>query len=158
MARSGYETYRNMTMKTLIAGLALIGGLATAQGAYAQNANDSANHPAAAAGRAADQTLGTNTTGTNPNGAMAGQGAAAGNSNQAVATTNENAAQPAHGANSFTKGEARRRIASHGFQKVSGLRKDNQGVWRGTATKDGTQTQVWLDYKGNVGQAGNTSQ
>jgi hypothetical protein len=145
-------------MRTVIAGLALIGGLAAAQGAYAQNASDTANQPGTSAGRAMDHTAGTNTSGTNPNGANAGQGAAGGNDNQAVATTNANAAQPAHGANSFTKGEARRRIASHGFQKVSGLRKDNHGVWRGTATKDGTQTQVWLDYKGNVGQANDSSQ
>ena len=80
-----------------------------------------------------------------------GVNAASGNNNQAVATTNANAPQPAHGANSFTIGEARRRIAGQGFQNVSGLRKDN-GVWRGTATKDGQQVSVWLDYKGNIGQ------
>jgi hypothetical protein len=40
----------------------------------------------------------------------------------------------------------------HGFQNVSGLRKDDGGVWRDTATKDGQQVQVWFDYKGNVGQ------
>jgi hypothetical protein len=147
-----------MTMRTVIAGLALIGGLAAASGAYAQNASDTANRAATSAGRAVDHAAGTNTTGTNPNGANAGSAAASGNDNQAVATTNADAAQPAHGANSFTKGEARRRIASHGFQKVSGLRKDNHGVWRGTATKDGAQTQVWLDYKGNVGQANDSSQ
>ena len=44
-----------------------------------------------------------------------GQAAASGNDNQAVATTNANAMQPAHGANSFSKREARRRIAMHGF-------------------------------------------
>jgi putative membrane protein len=145
-------------MRTVIAGLALIGGLAAAQGAYAQNANDTARRPGTTAGRAVDHAPGTITTGANPNGAIAGQGTAGGNDNQAVATTNANAAQPVHGANSFTKGEARRRIEAHGFQEVSGLSKDNHGVWRGTATKDGTQTQVWLDYKGNVGQASDSSQ
>jgi len=94
--------------------------------------------PGSGPGAAADRTLGTN--------------AAGGNNNQAVATTNANAPQPAHGANSFSKGEAGRRIARQGFQDVSDLRKDGTGVWRGTATKDGQHVQVWLDYKGNVGQ------
>ena len=82
----------------------------------------------------------------------AGVNAAGGDSNQAIATTTANAMQPAHGANSFSQGEAQGRIANHGFQNVSSLRKDADGVWRGTATKDGQQVQVWLDYKGNVGQ------
>jgi hypothetical protein len=78
--------------------------------------------------------------------------AASGNSNQAVATTSANAPVPARGANSFTEGEARRRIESNGFNNVSGLAKDNDGVWRGKAQKGSQQAQVWLDYKGNVGQ------
>jgi len=94
--------------------------------------------PGGGPGAAADRTLGTN--------------AAGGDNNQAVATTNANAPQPAHGANSFNKGEAGRRIARQGFQDVGDMRKDGTGVWRGTATKDGQHVQVWLDYKGNVGQ------
>lgn len=78
--------------------------------------------------------------------------AASGNDNQAVATTGANADQPAHGANSFTRGEARRRLQSRGYSHVAGLRKDHDGVWRGTAQKDGAPVNVWLDYKGNVGQ------
>lgn len=81
-----------------------------------------------------------------------GTAAASGDSNQAVATTDANAPQPARGANSFSRGEARRRIEARGFQKVSGLRKDDGGVWRGTGMKDGQPVQVWLDYKGNAGQ------
>ncbi len=81
-----------------------------------------------------------------------GTTAASGNGNQAVATTNANAQHPAHGANSFSRGEARTRIAGHGFQNVSDLHKDNNGVWRGKAMKDGQPVSVWLDYKGNVGQ------
>jgi len=30
--------------------------------------------------------------------------------------------------------------------------KDDGGVWRGAATRAGQPAQVWLDYKGNVGQ------
>ena len=81
-----------------------------------------------------------------------GQAAASGNDNQAVATTNANAMQPAHGANSFSMREARRRITMHGFTQVADLRKDENGVWRGTAMMQGSKANVWLDYKGNVGQ------
>ena len=100
-------------------------------------------------------TTGTATTGTTagtaaPMGA-GGTAAASGNNNQAVATTNANAPQPAKGSNSFTAGQARRRIARQGYQKVAGLKKDNDGVWRGTAVKSGQNVNVWLDYKGNVG-------
>lgn len=55
------------------------------------------------------------------------------------------------GANSFTEGQAKSRIASAGFTAVSGLKKDDQGVWRGTATRGGKQEQVGFDYKGNIG-------
>ncbi len=78
--------------------------------------------------------------------------AASGDTNQAVVTTGANADQPAKGANSFTMGQARHRIAKKGYSHVKGLAKDGDGVWRGTATKDGQPIQVWLDYKGNVGQ------
>jgi hypothetical protein len=81
-----------------------------------------------------------------------GAAAASGNSNQAVATTNANALTPARGANSFTEGEARRRIEARGYSNVSGLAQDDNGVWRGNAQKGSQQAQVWLDYKGNVGQ------
>lgn len=83
-----------------------------------------------------------------------GTAAAAGDRNQALATTSQNAPQPARGANSFSEGEARRRIERSGFSGVGALHKDNGGVWRGTATKNGAPAQVWLDYKGNVGQDG----
>jgi hypothetical protein len=80
-----------------------------------------------------------------------GPAAASGNSNQTVATTSANAPTPAKGANSFTMGEAKSRLEKNGFSSVSDLIKDNDGVWRGKAQKDGSATSVWLDYKGNVG-------
>ena len=73
--------------------------------------------------------------------------------NEAVATGRRDGAdRPARGANSFSEGQARDRIADRGFQNVSNLRKDDDGIWHGTATKDGKQVSVWLDYKGEVGQ------
>ena len=95
-------------------------------------------------------------TGTPPGTGMVdrntGTAAAAGNRNQAVTTTSANAPQPAKGANSFTVGEARRRLERQGFTQVTALKKDQDGVWRGEATKAGAKTGVWLDYKGNIGQ------
>ncbi len=91
----------------------------------------------------------TATPGTTPS---TGVPAAAGDRNQAVATTSENATQPAKGANSFTDGEARRRIESSGYSTVADLKKDDDGIWRGNAMKDGAKVDVWLDYKGNIGQ------
>jgi hypothetical protein len=76
---------------------------------------------------------------------------AAGNSNQAVATTADNAARPAAGSNSFTAGEAKARFERQGFSNVSGLKKDDNGVWHGQAQKGGSTDHVWLDYKGNIG-------
>ena len=60
---------------------------------------------------------------------------------------------PAKGANSFTEGQAQSRIADRGYSNVGGLRKDDDGVWRGNAQHNGQAVQVWLDYKGNVGEA-----
>jgi len=68
-----------------------------------------------------------------------------------VATTDANAAEPARGANSFTEDQARSRLENNGFRNVTGLQKDDDGVWRGRAEKNGQQTGVWLDYKGSVG-------
>jgi hypothetical protein len=41
-----------------------------------------------------------------------------------------------------------------GFANVAGLRKDDNGVWRAKAMKDGKMVDVSLDYQGNVIQAG----
>jgi hypothetical protein len=71
--------------------------------------------------------------------------------NPAVSTTGRNNADhPVAGANSFTEGQARSRIEASGFSEVSGLNKDNNGVWRGKAKKDGKNVEVSLDFQGNV--------
>jgi hypothetical protein len=54
------------------------------------------------------------------------------------------------GANSFTEGQARSRIEAAGFTGVTDLQKDDQGIWRGRAQRDGQQVSVGLDYQGNV--------
>ena len=65
-----------------------------------------------------------------------------------TATVDEGA--PLKGANSFTEGQAQDRVVAAGFSSVSALTKDEKGIWRGTATKDGKNVNVAVDYKGNV--------
>ena len=57
---------------------------------------------------------------------------------------------PLSGANSFTEAQAKDRIGKAGYQSVSGLQKDEAGVWRGTAMKEGKQVKIALDFRGNV--------
>ncbi len=58
--------------------------------------------------------------------------------------------KPANGANSFTEGQARKRIAKAGYTQVGKLTKDKDGVWMGQAMQNGQSVSVGLDYKGNV--------
>jgi putative membrane protein len=59
-------------------------------------------------------------------------------------------AAPVPGANSFTEDQAKTRIKDAGYSDVSGLAKDDKGIWRGQAKKDGKSASVALDFKGNV--------
>lgn len=72
-------------------------------------------------------------------------------STPAVASPNtNNPGSPAAGANSFTEGQAKSRIEAAGYSNVSGLTKDNAGIWRGKASKAGRTVDVALDYQGNI--------
>jgi hypothetical protein len=71
----------------------------------------------------------------------------------AAVATSENprtAAAPVAGANSYTENQARARLEEKGFGNVNDLKKDDKGIWRATAMKDGKSTPVSLDYQGNV--------
>jgi hypothetical protein len=57
---------------------------------------------------------------------------------------------PLPGANSFTEMQAKTRLEDNGFTGISGLLKDDKGVWRGTATYAGKQMSVAIDYRGNI--------
>lgn len=61
-----------------------------------------------------------------------------------------NPGAPVAGKNSFTEGQAKSRIEAKGYTKVTNLKKDDSGVWRGKATKDGKSVDVSLDFQGNV--------
>ena len=71
----------------------------------------------------------------------------------AAVSTSDNprtSAAPVAGANSFTEGQARARMEEKGFGNVTELKKDDKGIWRATAMKDGKSVNVALDYQGNV--------
>ena len=61
-----------------------------------------------------------------------------------------NPGAPVAGANSFTEGQAKSRLESNGYSNVTALQKDDAGVWRGKAEKDGKPVEVSLDFQGNV--------
>lgn len=61
-----------------------------------------------------------------------------------------NSNRPVAGANSYTQGEAVGRIRAKGYTHVSMLRKDGQGIWRGTARRNGHNGPVSVDFQGNV--------
>jgi hypothetical protein len=54
------------------------------------------------------------------------------------------------GANSFAEGQAKALIESKGYDNVSALVNDSQGIWHGTATKGQAKVRVSVDYKGHV--------
>lgn len=61
-----------------------------------------------------------------------------------------NPGAPVAGANSFTEGQAKSRIEAKGFSKVTDLKKDDAGVWRGKASKGTETVNVSVDFQGNV--------
>jgi putative membrane protein len=63
-----------------------------------------------------------------------------------------NPAAPVPGANSFTEGQAKSKIEAAGYNEVSGLKKDDNGVWTGTASQGGKKVTVKVDFQGNVTQ------
>jgi hypothetical protein len=71
--------------------------------------------------------------------------------NSAVNNKDQNNSNaPVAGSNSFTEGQAKSRIEAAGYSNVSELQKDKSGVWRGKASKNGHQTEISLDFQGNV--------
>ena len=71
--------------------------------------------------------------------------------NPAVKGVHENnSATPVPGANSFTESQARSQIEAKGYTRVAGLKKGEDGVWRGRAMKGGTTGPVSVDFQGNV--------
>jgi hypothetical protein len=77
--------------------------------------------------------------------------AQSGPANPAVKSMHENnSSTPVAGANSFTHDQAKSAIEAKGYTHVAKLKKDANGVWRGTASKDGQSGPISIDYQGNV--------
>lgn len=72
------------------------------------------------------------------------------NNNAVNSPGQNNSSAPVEGRNSFTEGQAKSRIEGAGYTEVSALKKDDSGVWRGKASKDGSVKDVSLDFEGNV--------
>jgi hypothetical protein len=68
-------------------------------------------------------------------------------------TGQKNSDAPVAGRNSFTEGQAKSKIEEAGYTGISDLKKDDNGVWRGKASKGGSSTNVSLDFQGNVNAA-----
>ncbi|MFT4118149.1 hypothetical protein [Bradyrhizobium sp.] len=74
--------------------------------------------------------------------------------NSAVNSSGQNNSdRPVSGANSFTESQAKSKIEEAGYADVTSLKKDENGVWRGKASKGGASTEVSLDFQGNVNAA-----
>ena len=79
--------------------------------------------------------------------------AKSGPNNNAVNSPGQNNSNaPVAGRNSFTEGQAKSKIEASGYSQVSGLTKDGNGVWTGSAMKAGQKVNVKVDFQGNVTQ------
>ena len=80
--------------------------------------------------------------------------AQSGPNNKAINSAGQNNSDaPVAGRNSFTEGQAKSKIEDAGFTNVTALKKDDNGVWRGKASKSGSATAVSVDFQGNVNAA-----
>ena len=75
------------------------------------------------------------------------------NNNAVNSSGQKNSDAPVAGRNSFTEGQAKSKIEEAGYTGISGLKKDDNGVWRGKASKGGSATNVSVDFQGNVNAA-----
>ena len=73
-------------------------------------------------------------------------------------STNRMVDAPVKGATASPRARRSPASRSMGFANVNNLKKDDTGVWRGQAMKNGQQVDISLDYQGNVieGGAGST--
>ena len=68
---------------------------------------------------------------------------------KAPATTTD--VKPAAQGNLFTEEQARVHLSHQGYTNISGMMKNENGAWVGSATRDGKTVTVAVDVKGKVG-------
>ncbi len=73
-----------------------------------------------------------------------------GKMNSTTDSTKPELGAPMSGANSFTEAQAKDRIMKEGYSAVNTLTKTPEGIWTGSATKQGKQVTVMMDYRGNI--------
>jgi hypothetical protein len=137
---------RNATL--LVSAVLAVGALA----ACSKPASQTASNVEASAGDAAN--AGANAAGDAAGGTMAAGGAVSpptSPENGAVNTdANKTEATQTPGSNSFTEGQAKGHIENAGYTDVTGLTKTPDGLWSGSAKKDGKTVQVTVDFRGAV--------
>ncbi|WP_375459635.1 hypothetical protein [uncultured Enterovirga sp.] len=130
--------------KTILSCGAALALMSFAGAGVAQNAAPAT--PGANTGRPSSGTAtGSSNPAANPGGNAPSSVNATGKATIVPLTSLEN------GSNSFTEGQARSRLEAAGFTNVTELKKDDQGIWRGKAMRDGKSVTVGFDYKGNIG-------
>jgi len=60
--------------------------------------------------------------------------------------------RPVEGTNTFTEGDVRARLESHGFRDITDLKLGRNGIWLGKAQMDEWAVEVVLDSRGNIFQ------
>ncbi|WP_425995848.1 hypothetical protein [Caulobacter sp. DWR1-3-2b1] len=71
--------------------------------------------------------------------------------NEAVDTTpTTGESGPTPGASSYTEAQAKSAIESAGYAEIGSLTQNANGIWQGSAMKDGKAVTVSVDYKGAV--------
>jgi hypothetical protein len=114
---------------------------ANASATVADSASDAANATAGATANATDGAMSAGGAVSPPNSPQ----------NDAVnPDTNKTEATQTPGSNSFTEGQAKGHIENAGYTDVTGLTKTPEGLWTGSAKKDGKTVHVSVDFKGAV--------
>lgn len=70
--------------------------------------------------------------------------------NNPATTGTASRAKLEEGSNSFTEAQTRKRLEDAGYKGVKDLKKNDKGIWQGTAMLDGKPVTVGVDFKGNV--------
>ncbi len=130
------------TIAILLAGTAMLVGAS----AHAQTVSDRATNTA----RDAGQTISDAAKSTADTAKDTANSVSSSTKPAIKSSKDTTAGAPIAGANSFTEGQAKSRIETNGYSNVSELRKDDSGIWRGKANKDGKAVTVSVDFQGNV--------
>jgi putative membrane protein len=132
------ETLRSLA--TISVAAMLIAGVATAQTTNPGPAGSTM--PPASPGTGSP--TGSSNNAVNPTGNAPSNATTSGTTNIVAASALEK------GSNSFTEAQARSRLEGAGLSNVTDLKKDDQGIWRGKASRSGKSVNVGFDYKGNI--------